>query len=121
MPQLNLTVSNVRGPDAPLYAAGARLARLYPVSMPADDVGLNLTGVSFDGVLWISAVACRNMMPDPAFFADCLRASVAELEAAAASARAGVRAPSKRETDLCAPQARPRQSRTPRRRKASGD
>ena len=32
--------------------------------------------------LWLSAVACRNMMPDPAFYADCLRASFDELVAA---------------------------------------
>jgi len=29
-------------------------------------------------------VACRDMMPDPAFFADCLRSSFARLVAAAA-------------------------------------
>ncbi len=79
MPQLNTAVSNVRGPDAPLFVAGARLVRLYPVSVPADGVGLNHTAVSYDGVMWISAVACRNMMPDPAFYADCMRESFDEL------------------------------------------
>ena len=29
--------------------------------------------------MWITAVACRNMMPDPAFYAECMRASHAEL------------------------------------------
>jgi len=89
LPGLNVAVSNVRGPDAPLYLAGARLARLYPVSAIADGQGLNLTAVSYDGVLALTAVACRNMLPDPAFFAECLRASFVELTAAAAAAAGG--------------------------------
>lgn len=82
LPGLNVAVSNVRGPDAPLYLAGARLARLYPVSAIADGQGLNLTAVSYDGVLSVCAVACRNMLPDPGFFADCLREAFLELAAA---------------------------------------
>jgi diacylglycerol O-acyltransferase len=81
-PQLNVTVSNVRGPEATLYVAGARLVHFYPVSIATDYVGLNHTGFSYNGVLWISAVACRNMMPDPGFYADCLRASFEALMAA---------------------------------------
>jgi len=81
--QLNTTVSNVRGPDAPLYLAGARLVHLYPVSIATDGAGLNHTGFSYNGVLWITAVACRDMLPDPAFYADCLRRSFAELLEAA--------------------------------------
>jgi len=89
LPGLNVAVSNVRGPDAPLYLAGARLARLYPVSAIADGQGLNLTAVSYDGVLALSAVACRDMLPDPGFFADCLRESFVELTAAAEAMAAG--------------------------------
>ncbi len=81
-PQLNVTVSNIRGPEATLYVAGARLVHFYPVSIATDWIGLNHTGFSYNGVLWISAVACRNMMPDPDFYADCLRASFDELMAA---------------------------------------
>jgi WS/DGAT/MGAT family acyltransferase len=81
-PQLNVTVSNVRGPDVPLYVAGARLVHFYPVSIASDYIGLNHTGFSYNGLLWISAVACRNMLPDPAFYAQCLRESFDELLAA---------------------------------------
>jgi hypothetical protein len=80
---LNVAVSNVRGPDAPLYLAGARLVRLYPVSAIADGQGLNLTAISYDGVFALGIVACRNLLPDPAFFADCVRESFEELTAAA--------------------------------------
>jgi WS/DGAT/MGAT family acyltransferase len=81
-PQLNVTVSNVRGPEVPLYVAGARLVHFYPVSIATDYIGLNHTGFSYNGTLWITAVACRNMMPDPSFYADCLRESYNELMAA---------------------------------------
>ena len=85
IPQLNVAVSNVRGPEAPLYLAGARLARLYPVSMPADYVGLNHTAISYDGTLWLGVVACRDMLPDPTYYAQCLRESFDELHRACSS------------------------------------
>ena len=70
---LNMTVSNVRGPDKPLYLAGAKAMCLYPISIPTNGAGLNITGVSYNGVMWISAVSCRNMLPDPGFFIECMR------------------------------------------------
>ena len=82
-PLLNISTANVRGPEVPLYVAGARLVHFYPVGIATDFVGLNLSGFSYNGVLWISAVACRNMMPDPGFFADCLRHSFNDLLEAA--------------------------------------
>ena len=85
--QLNTTVSNVRGPDTPLYLAGARMVNMYPVSIAIDGAGLNHTGFSYNGTLWITAVACRDMMPDPAFYADCMRKSFAELLEAATRAK----------------------------------
>jgi len=39
------------------------------------------------------AVACRDMVPDPGFFADCLRSSFADLVAAAEKAHATVAEP----------------------------
>ncbi len=47
-------------------------------------MGLNVTGFSYAGTMWICAVSCREMLPDPAFFAKCLRASFEDLKAAAA-------------------------------------
>jgi hypothetical protein len=45
----------------------------------AGEQGLNLTAVSYDGVLALSAVAGRNMLPDPGLFVAYLRESFAEL------------------------------------------
>lgn len=95
--QLNCAVSNVRGPDLPVYVAGARAVRFYPISIPTDDVGLNFTGVSYDGVLWVSMVACRNIVPDPAFLAECTRQSFGELLAGADAALSATPAPAKRD------------------------
>ena len=86
---IGLVVSNVRGPDVPLYMAGARLVNYSPISIVIDGVGLNVTSFSYAGAMWICAVSCREMMPDPAVFADCLRASFADLKDAAARHAAG--------------------------------
>jgi diacylglycerol O-acyltransferase len=85
-PRIGLIVSNVRGPDVPLYMAGARLVNYSPISIPTHGMGLNVTGFSYAGTMWICAVSCREMLPDPAFFADCMRESFEELKAAAAQA-----------------------------------
>ena len=79
IPRINVVASNVSGSSAPLYMAGARMVQFFPVSAIVDGVGLNLTGLSYDGKLWIGAVSCRKIMPDPAFFGQCLHESFNEL------------------------------------------
>ena len=79
----NMTVSNVRGPDVPMYLAGAKAMCFYPVSIPTNGIGLNLTGVSYNRVMWLSMVSCREMVPDPGFFIECMQAAWDELLAAA--------------------------------------
>ncbi len=82
-PRLNMAVSNVRGPDNAMYLAGAKAMCLYPVSIPADGSGLNITGVSYNKVMWVSVVSCRAMLPDPSFYVQCMREAWEELLAAA--------------------------------------
>jgi len=84
LPGVGLIVSNVRGPDVPLYMAGARLVNYAPISIAVDGMGLNVTGFSYAGTMWICAISCRDMLPDPAFFAECLHQSFADLKQAAA-------------------------------------
>jgi diacylglycerol O-acyltransferase len=84
LPGVGLVVSNVRGPDVPLYMAGARLVNYAPISIAVDGMGLNVTGFSYAGTMWICAISCRDMLPDPAFFADCLNQAFAALKQAAA-------------------------------------
>ena len=82
-PAIDMTVSNVRGPDYPLYLAGAKAMCFYPVSIPMNGVGLNITGCSYNKVLWVSMVSCRNMVPDPGFFVACMKEAWEEILAAA--------------------------------------
>jgi diacylglycerol O-acyltransferase len=77
-------VSSVRGSEVPLYMAGARLVAQLPISIVIDGIGLNCTGFSYAGTLWICALSCREMLPDPAFFAACLRESFEDLKRGAA-------------------------------------
>jgi WS/DGAT/MGAT family acyltransferase len=61
----NLFVSNVPGPQLPLYIAGARVLGIYPVSAVTDITGgLNITLFSYDGSLDFGLIACREMVPD---------------------------------------------------------
>jgi hypothetical protein len=72
-------MSTVRGPDVPLYFAGAQLKRYYPMNVVMDGLGLNIAGFSYCDHLSATVVSCRKMMPDPELFATCMRASFEEL------------------------------------------
>jgi WS/DGAT/MGAT family acyltransferase len=63
-PAWNLVISNVPGPQFPLYMAGARLVHNYPVSVITDGMGLNITVMSYDGCMDFGIVADRDQMPD---------------------------------------------------------
>ena len=63
-PPFNLVISNVPGPNMPLYAAGAKLEHFYPVSTIVDGQGLNMTVQSYNGSLDFGFVACRDLVPD---------------------------------------------------------
>ncbi|MFZ0178334.1 MAG: wax ester/triacylglycerol synthase family O-acyltransferase [Candidatus Dormiibacterota bacterium] len=63
-PTWNLVVSNVPGPQIPLYCAGALLEAIYPVSVIMDGLGLNITVMSYNGSLDIGIVADRDAMLD---------------------------------------------------------
>ena len=63
-PTWNLVISNVPGPQFPLYLAGAQLEAHYPVSVITDGMGLNITVMSYMGKLDFGIVADRDQMPD---------------------------------------------------------
>jgi WS/DGAT/MGAT family acyltransferase len=63
-PTWNLVISNVPGPQFPLYLAGARLEAHYPVSVITDGMGLNITVMSYMGHMDFGIVADRDQMPD---------------------------------------------------------
>jgi len=117
LPKINIAVSNVRGPDQDMYLAGARAMCLYPVSIPADTVGLNFTGVSYNGVMWVSMVSCREMVPDPNFMLACMQGAWDELLAAADALAGQKRADGKAKKKL--PRKRPAGRKTKPKAKAA--
>jgi WS/DGAT/MGAT family acyltransferase len=79
----NVVISNVPGPQFPIYGMGARLVANYPVSAINDGVGLNITVQSYNGNLDFGLVACRELMPDVWDVMDYLRDALDELKEAA--------------------------------------
>ncbi len=85
---VNVVISNVPGPNHPLYSAGAELKHFYPVSTISDGIGLNLTVQSYHGSLDFGFVADRELVPDLWSMIDLLHESMAELHGAAQAAMA---------------------------------
>jgi diacylglycerol O-acyltransferase / wax synthase len=82
-PAWNLVVSNVPGPQFPLYMAGAKLVANYPVSVITDGMGLNITVMSYNGRMDYGIVADRDQMPDVDLLMDWLQDELDELKPAA--------------------------------------
>jgi len=82
-PAFNCVITNVPGPQVPLYCAGARMVAHYGLGPLFDGMGLIFPVVSYCGRITISVTSCREMMPDPEFFAQCIEESYGELKAAA--------------------------------------
>ena len=61
-PLANVLISNVPGPQVPLYVAGASMASYYPVSIPYHGSALNITVQSYAGQLDFGLTACRRVI-----------------------------------------------------------
>ncbi|GAA3037782.1 wax ester/triacylglycerol synthase family O-acyltransferase [Streptosporangium longisporum] len=78
---INVMISNVPGPQLPLYISGARLLAYHPVSVVTDaSGGLNITVFSYDGSLDVGVIACREMVPDVWTVTDYLGEALVELK-----------------------------------------
>ncbi|TFW23014.1 wax ester/triacylglycerol synthase family O-acyltransferase [Massilia arenosa] len=82
-PMANLVVSNVTGPMGALYLAGAKVTSVYPISVVAHGLALNVTAFSYGDALDIGVTAAKSALPDLQRFMDCLRESHVELLAVA--------------------------------------
>lgn len=80
---LNVVISHVRGPRTPMYWQGCELTGLYPVSVLADEVALNITLVSRHDFIDFGVIACRKSVPRVQRLLDHLETALQELEAAA--------------------------------------
>lgn len=76
----NLFISNIPGPAQSLYIAGARIASMYPCSIPYHGQALNITLESYCDRLDVGLIACRAALPDVAQLGDRLSVALAELQ-----------------------------------------
>lgn len=78
----NLVVTNVPGPQFPLYAGRSRMLEAYPVVPLAKGQAVSVGLTSYDGRVYFGLNADRDLMPDVDLLADCLADALAELVAA---------------------------------------
>jgi diacylglycerol O-acyltransferase / wax synthase len=62
-PTFNVVISNVPGPERPLYFRGARLEASYPMSVPVHGQALNITCNSYAGMVCFGFTGCRDSVP----------------------------------------------------------
>jgi len=86
-PIANLVISNVPGPQVPLYLAGARMRTYWPLSIVEHGLGLNITVESYCDSLDFGLVACRSSIPDLDALAAAMREAFDELRVARAAPR----------------------------------
>lgn len=83
----NLCISNVPGPERPLYLRGARLEAVYPISIPTHGMALNITCESYAGKLCFGFVGDRDALPHLQKLAVHTGEALVELEKALAPPR----------------------------------
>ena len=86
-PAFSTVVSNVPGPQKPLYWNGARLNGMYPASIVFDGFAMNITLISYHKQLDFGIVACRRSMPQIQRIIEHLEDALKELEQVAGISR----------------------------------
>ncbi len=81
-PMFNITISNVPGPDKPLYFRGARLEAIYPASIVTHGQALNITCESYAGTMNFGYTGCHASVPSLQKLAVYSAEALDELEAA---------------------------------------
>jgi WS/DGAT/MGAT family acyltransferase len=93
----NLVVTNVPGPQIPLYMQGARMRTAYPVVPLFEGFALVVGLFSYDGGLYWGVNGDWEQLPDLHDFVLALDGSFAELQRAAGSAPVAAAEPASRE------------------------
>ena len=104
-PPFSTVVTNVPGPPVPIYSAGARLESMMGLLCLTDGMGLGHVVQSYCSEATIAFTACRKVMPDPEFYAQCIEDSFTELRDAG---RAAKDAPQTKEPTRTATVAKPK-------------
>ncbi len=81
-PMVNTVITNIPGVSVPLYSMGSKMVANYGLGPIYHGVGLFQPVISYNNTITISVISDRNMLPDPAFYVDCLQSAFDELKAA---------------------------------------
>lgn len=83
----NLVITNVPGPQFPLYAAGAQMLESYPVQplLPGHALAIGVT--SYDGGVYFGINADRDALPDAHVLGQCIQEALDELVDSASDSR----------------------------------
>jgi len=65
LPTFNLVMSDVPGPDEPLFILGRRILAAYPMIPLSGSAGLSVAAVSLAGQIGVGIVADPNLVPRP--------------------------------------------------------
>ena len=82
-----ISITNVPGPQSPLYAAGARMLETYPVHPLQPGHALSIGVTSYDGSVFYGITADRDMLPDVDVLGQCVTEALDELLDTATGAR----------------------------------
>jgi hypothetical protein len=82
----NLTITNVPGPQMPLYYFGSKVQEIWPLVPIAAEHALGLAVFSYDGTLHFCINADRDTVPDLEVLRKGISESLAELRALALQA-----------------------------------
>ncbi len=77
--QANTIITNVPGPQFPLYMLGSRLLYMYPMAPLLDGIGVAIALFSYNGKLSWGFVADYNLLPDLSVFVRAVQSSFDEL------------------------------------------
>jgi len=80
----NLFISNVPGPQVPLYMNGAKQVGAYGLAPLVNGMGLFIATPSYNGEITFNVISTREIMPDVDFFVECIEKSVNDLKKATA-------------------------------------
>ena len=81
-PFFNLVITNVPGPQVPIYMNGHKMLANMGMAPVFDGMGLIMPVFSYNGMLSISPTVAANVMPDVDLFARYIREAANQMEAA---------------------------------------